>query len=67
MPQMVVYNPTGKRRRNTIAHWLSPDGTTFCGHDIKRNVGWQPHDGSPYRMCGTCKLSARAAKKKAGA
>ena len=60
VPQSVVYNPSYKYKRNPIAHWLKPDGrTTFCGHDIKRNVGWEPCDGSPHRMCGRCTRSGR--------
>ena len=60
MPQIVVYNPTGKHRRDTIGHWLRPDGTTFCGHDLNRTIDWEPHDGSPYRMCGRCVRLAAA-------
>jgi len=68
MPQIVVYKPSFKRSRDMIAHWLSPDGTTFCGRDPKRNIGWEPYDGSPYRLCGRCMRSARgvAPKSKGG-
>ena len=58
MPQIVVYNPSHKRKRDKIAHWLRPDGRTFCGRNPKRSVGWEPHDGSPSRMCGRCMGSA---------
>jgi len=58
MPQLVVYKPSPKGRQDTIAHWLGPDDTTFCGHDLKHTLGWEPHDGSPYRMCGRCMRSA---------
>ena len=64
VPQIVVYNPSHKRIRNPIAHWLRSDGKTFCGHDLKRSVGWEPHDGSPYRICGRCMRSARGAAEK---
>jgi hypothetical protein len=58
MPQMVVYRPSPKRSRDTIAHWLGPDEKTFCGRDLKRTVGWERHDGSPFHMCGRCMRSA---------
>jgi len=58
VPQLVVYNPSHKRSEDKIAHWLGPDGTTFCGRNPKRSIGWEPHDGSPYRMCGRCMRSA---------
>ena len=43
VPQIVVYNPKHKPVRNLIAHWLSPDGTTFCGRNPKRSVGLRLH------------------------
>ena len=63
VPQIVVYNPSHKRIRNPIAHWLRSDGRTLCGRNLKRSVGWEPHDGSPYRMCGRCMWSAGGATK----
>ena len=63
-PQIVVYNPSHKRNRNPIAHWLWPDSRTFCGRDLKRSVGWEPCDGPPHRMCGRCERSARSAAQK---
>jgi len=64
VPQIVVYNPSHRGIRKPIAHWLRPDGKTFCGRDPKRSVGWEPHDGSPCRMCGRCMRSARGATQK---
>ncbi len=64
MRQIVVYNPSHRGNRNRIAHWLRPDGKTFCGRHTKRSVGWAPHDGSPCRMCGRCMRSARGATQK---
>ena len=64
MLQIVVYNPTHKRLRSLIAHWLRPNGRTFCGRDPRRSVGWERHDGSTYRMCGRCMRSARSAAQK---
>jgi len=59
VPQLVVYKPSQRGIRSPIAHWLRDDGRTFCGRNIKRSVGWEPYDGSPYRMCGRCTRSAR--------
>ena len=64
MPQIVVYNPSHKRNRDKIAHWLRPDGKTFYGRNPKRSVGWEPHDGSPSGICGRCMLSARGMTRK---
>jgi len=66
MPQIVVYYPIGKHRWDTIGHWLGPDDTTFCGRDIKHTVGWEPHDGSPYRMGGRCMRSAAVQEGRGG-
>jgi hypothetical protein len=68
VPQTVVYNPSHRGIREPIAHWLRPDGKTFCGHHPERTVGWEPYyDASPYRMCGTCMRSARGATQKSAA
>ena len=65
VPQTVVYNPSHRGIRKLFAHWLRPDGKTFCGRDPKRSVGWEPfYDASPYRMCGRCMRSARGATQK---
>ena len=66
MQQIVVYNPTGKHGRDTIAHWLGPDDTMFCGRDLKRTAGWESHDSCPYRMCGRCMRSAAVQEGRGG-
>jgi hypothetical protein len=40
VPQIVVYSLSHRGIREAIAHWLRPDGKTFCGRDPKRSVGW---------------------------
>ena len=64
MLQRVVYNPSHRGIRRQIAHWLRPDGKTFCGRNVKRSVGWEPYDDSSYRMCGRCMRSAAGAAQK---
>ena len=64
VPQIVVYNPSHRGVRKSFAHWLRRDGKTFCGRDPKRSVGWEPHDGSPSRICGRCMRSASGMTRK---
>jgi len=52
MPKMVI-NRIRKRGR-TVAHWLRSDGKTFCGYDVKHNIGWEPYQGSRYPICSKC-------------